>query len=401
MNIFQKSWCRFYQSTIYAVSPLLPLRQPKLLDLKEGIKDLPKFIKEKGFNSVMLVTDPMLINLGMPKPFIDACEEQGLKLTVFGEVIPNPTIDVVEKALQIYKDEKCECIVALGGGSSMDCAKAVGARATNPKKSIAQMKGILKVKHKLPMLIAIPTTAGTGSETTLAAVISNAETHEKYSINDHALIPEYAVLDASLTLGLPKHITSTTGMDALTHAIEAYIGKSNTKQTKEMAEKAVKLIFDNILTAYENGSDFTARENMLNGSFYEGAAFTRAYVGYVHAMAHTLGGFYHTPHGLANSVILPVILDFYGSSIYKKLAKLADIVGIAGENDEQKAKAFIQKIKDMNKQMNIPEKFEGVIKEEDIPVMVERAYKEACPLYPVPKFMSKKELADTYKSLMG
>ncbi|MDE7328864.1 MAG: iron-containing alcohol dehydrogenase [Clostridia bacterium] len=401
MNIFQKSWCRFYQKTIYAVSPFLPWRQPKLLDLKEGIKDLPKFIKDKGFKCALLVTDPMLINLGMPKPFVDACEEQGLKLAIFGDVVPNPTIDVVEKALQTYKDENCECIVALGGGSSMDCAKAVGARVACPKKPIAKMKGILKVRKKLPMLVAIPTTAGTGSETTLAAVISNAETHEKYSINDHALIPEYAVLDASLTLGLPKHITSTTGMDALTHAVEAYIGKSNTKQTKQMAEKAVKLIFDNILTAYENGSDFAARENMLKGSFYAGAAFTRAYVGYVHAIAHTLGGFYHTPHGLANSVILPVILDFYGASIYKKLAKLADIVGISGESDEQKAKAFIQKIKDMNKQMNIPEKFEGVIKEEDIPLMVERAYKEACPLYPVPKFMSKQQLADTYRSLMG
>ena len=251
------------------------------------------------------------------------------------------------------------------------------------------------------MFVAIPTTAGTGSETTLAAVISNSETHEKYAINDHALIPEYALLDASLTLGLPPHITSTTGIDALTHAVEAYIGKGNTKQTKEMAEKAVKLIFENLVTAYQDGSNFEARENMLKGSFYAGAAFTRAYVGYVHAMAHTLGGFYHTPHGLANSVILPYVLEFFGESIYKKLAKLADIVGIKGDSDEQKAKAFIQAIKDMNNTMNIPDKFVDVIKEEDIPLMVDRAYAEAHPLYPVPKFMSKSQLAEMFRKLIG
>lgn len=401
MNIFQKAWYRTYQKTIYAVSPFLPWRQPKLLSFEGGIKDLPKFILDSGHKSVMLVVDSNLAKMGMPNPFIEECEKQGLALTVFDKVFPNPTIDLVEDALAIYKQNGCDCLVALGGGSSMDCAKVVGARVACPKKPIPKMKGILKVGKKLPMFIAIPTTAGTGSETTLAAVISNSETHEKYAINDHALIPEYALLDASLTLGLPPHITSTTGMDALTHAVEAYIGKSNTKQTKEMAEKAVKLIFDNLVTAYQDGSNFEARENMLKGSFYAGAAFTRAYVGYVHAMAHTLGGFYHTPHGLANSVILPHILDFFGSSIYKKLAKLADIVGIQGENDEVKAKAFIQAIKDMNKMMNIPDKFVDVIKEEDIPQMVDRAYAEAHPLYPVPKFMNKKQLADMFKELMG
>lgn len=401
MNIFQKAWYRTYQKTIYAVSPFLPWRQPKLLSFEGGIKDLPKFILDSGHKSVMLVVDSNLAKMGMPNPFIEACETQGLALTVFDKVFPNPTIDLVEDALAVYKQNGCDCLVALGGGSSMDCAKVVGARVACPKKPIPKMKGILKVGKKLPMFVAIPTTAGTGSETTLAAVISNSETHEKYAINDHALIPEYALLDASLTLGLPPHITSTTGMDALTHAVEAYIGKSNTKQTKEMAEKAVKLIFDNLVTAYQDGSNFEARENMLKGSFYAGAAFTRAYVGYVHAMAHTLGGFYHTPHGLANSVILPHILDFFGSSIYKKLAKLADIVGIQGENDEVKAKAFIQAIKDMNKTMNIPDKFVDVIKEEDIPQMVDRAYAEAHPLYPVPKFMNKKQLADMFRELMG
>lgn len=396
MNVFQKLWYRTYQKTIYAVSPFLNWRQPQLLKFDRGIADLPKFIKDKGYDSVLLVTDPMLMQLKMPQPIIDNCGEVGLHCALFSEVCPNPTIDIVEQALQMYKGEKCQCIIALGGGSSMDCAKAVGARVARPNKSIPQMKGILKVGKKLPMLVAIPTTAGTGSETTLAAVITNSQTHEKYAINDHALIPEYALLDPTLTTGLPKKITSTTGMDALTHAVEAYIGKGNTKGTKDMAEKAVKLIFDNLVTAYNDGGNLQARENMLAGAYYAGAAFTRAYVGYVHAMAHTMGGFYHTPHGLANSVILPHVLDWFGSSIYKKLAKLADIVGIDGDSDEVKAKKFIQAIKDMNKAMDIPEKIEGVVEEKDLPTMVDRAYSEAHPLYPVPKFMSKKDLEDMF-----
>lgn len=291
MNVFQKLWYRTYQKTIYAVSPFLNWRQPQLLKFDRGIADLPKFIKDKGYDSVLLVTDPMLMQLKMPQPIIDNCGEVGLHCALFSEVCPNPTIDIVEQALQMYKGEKCQCIIALGGGSSMDCAKAVGARVACPNKSIPQMKGILKVGKKLPMLVAIPTTAGTGSETTLAAVITNSQTHEKYAINDHALIPEYALLDPTLTTGLPKKITSTTGMDALTHAVEAYIGKGNTKGTKDMAEKAVKLIFDNLVTAYNDGGNLQARENMLAGAYYAGAAFTRAYVGYVHAMAHTMGGF--------------------------------------------------------------------------------------------------------------
>ena len=399
MNVFQKLWYRTYQKTIYAVSPFLNWRQPQLLKFDRGIADLPKFIKDKGYDSVLLVTDPMLMQLKMPQPIIDNCGEVGLHCALFSEVCPNPTIDIVEQALQMYKSEKCQCIIALGGGSSMDCAKAVGARVARPNKSIPQMKGILKVGKKLPMLVAIPTTAGTGSETTLAAVITNSQTHEKYAINDHALIPEYALLDPTLTTGLPKKITSTTGRDALTHAVEAYIGKGNTKGTKDMAEKAVKLIFDNLVTAYNDGGNLQARENMLAGAYYAGAAFTRAYVGYVHAMAHTMGGFYHTPHGLANSVILPHVLDWFGSSIYKKLAKLADIVGIDGDSDEVKAKKFIQAIKDMNKAMDIPEKIEGVVEEKDLPTMVDRAYSEAHPLYPVPKFMSKKDLEDMFRQV--
>ena len=264
------------------------------------------------------------------------------------------------------------------------------------------MKGVLKVLHRTPPLFAIPTTSGTGSEATIAAVITNSKTHEKYAINDTALIPHYAVLDPNLTLGLPKHITSTTGMDALTHAVEAYIGNSNTKETKKMSEDAIQLIIDNVYTAYTNGSDYNARENMQKASYFAGIAFTRAYVGNVHAIAHTLGGFYNTPHGLANAVILPYVLTAYGASAHRKLAELEQLV--AGPDSqgtvEEQANRFIDRIIELNNKMNIPDKIQG-IEEKDIPLMVERAFHEANPLYPVPKIFTRQDFTEIYHEIMG
>ena len=286
----------------------------------------------------------------------------------------------------------------------MDCAKGVGARVARPNKPIPKMKGILKVVKKMPPFFAIPTTSGTGSETTLAAVITDTTDpnhHLKYAIQDFPLIPHYAVLDPSLTAGLPQKVTSTTGMDALCHAVEAYIGNSNTKETKAKAEEAVKLIFTYLKRAYDNGKDMEARENMQTAAFDAGVAFTRAYVGNVHAMGHAMGAKYNTPHGLAMAVILPHMLDYYGEKIYKKLAKLADVAGIKGANDAEKAKAFIQAIKDMNAYMNIPENFGGIIKKEDAEDMSEAAYKEANPLYPVPVMMGREDFVKMYLEVLN
>ena len=248
---------------------------------------------------------------------------------------------------------------------------------------------------------AVPTTAGTGSETTVAAVVTDPETHEKNAISDPCLRPKYAVLDPNLTTGLPQHITSTTGMDALTHAVEAYIGKSNVKSTIRYSEDAVKLIHANLEKAYANGKDIEARNNMLKASFLAGSAFTRAFVGYVHAIAHNLGGMYNTPHGLANAVILPYVLEWYGSSVYKRLAKLADLINLTDPSlsNEEKAKAYINEIRRMNKAMNIPEKFD-FIKEEDIPTLIKRALKEGNPGYPVPKIMKPSDCEQVIRSIM-
>lgn len=400
MNILYKAYCRIYQTVFRLVMPILPWRKPQLIEGENSILQLPKFIKSKNIDKVLIVTDKGLSSLGMVDGLKAELEKEGVSYAFYDKTVPNPTIDNIEEALKIYNSEGCKGIIAFGGGSPMDCAKGIGARVARPKKSIPQMKGVLKVLKRLPPLFAVPTTAGTGSEATLAAVISNSITHEKYPLNDTSLIPHYAVLDPMLTKGLPKHITSTTGMDALTHAVEAYIGKSNTKETETMAKDAVKLIFKYLKTAYDNGNDLEARKQMQLAALFAGIAFTRAYVGYVHAVAHTLGGMYSTPHGLANSVILPYVLEYYGTSVHQRLAQLADLVGITQQQDTDaiKAEKFIQAIKDMNEYMQIPTKIKG-IKDEDIPLMAKRALKEANPLYPVPKFMGKEEITQIYNAI--
>lgn len=398
----RRIWCRCYQRVMYIAEFMLPWRVPEQISGEGSLKKLAAFAKSKGFKSGLLVTDSVLFGLGMAQPIIDGFKAEGLKLTVFDKVVPNPTIQNIEEGLQLYKDNDCDVIIALGGGSSMDCAKGIGARVARPKKSIPQMKGVLKVMKKLPPLVAIPTTSGTGSEATLAAVISNPEKKEKYPINDPVLIPHYAVMDPSLTVGLPKHITSTTGMDALTHAVEAYIGSENTRNTKKYAIEATQLIFKYLKRAYDKGDDIEARNNMQRASLLAGMAFTRAYVGYVHAIAHSLGGFYGVPHGLANAVILPHVIEAYGEKAHKKLARLAEAVGITGNSDSEKATAFIAAIREMNEYMAIPTKIEGkwTIKEEDVPIMIEHALSEANPLYPVPVIWGYDEMYAMYHKIM-
>ena len=374
--------------------------EPELLEGPGAVKRLPALIKSKGINKVLVVTDKGLMGLHLLDSLFATLDEAGVEYVVYDGTQPNPTIDNIEDARTLYITNNCEAVVAFGGGSPMDCAKAAAARVTNPKTSVRKMRGTLRVFHKPAILFAVPTTAGTGSETTVAAVVSDPSTHEKNAINDPKLRPKYAVLDPELTVGLPPHITSTTGMDALTHAVEAYIGKSNVHSTELYAEKAVKMIFENLEKAYANGKDITARDHMLKASFYAGMAFTRAYVGYVHAIGHNLGGMYGIPHGLAMSVILPYVLDYYGKTAWFRLARLAEISGVSTKgSDEEKAKAFIQAIRDMNARMNIPDGFEQ-IKEEDLPILVERALKEANPLYPVPKIMDKKDCEAVIRRLM-
>ena len=394
------AYYRAYQKVMKVMLYFLDWSEPQLLTGPGSIRKLPSVIKEKGIGKVMIVTDKGLMSLNLLDGLFEELDKAGISYVVYDGVQPNPSIENIEEAREMFVSNGCEAMIAFGGGSPMDCAKAACARVVRPNKTIPQMRGVLKVMRKLPPFFAVPTTAGTGSETTVAAVVSNTQTHEKYAINDPCLRPKFAVLDPELTTGLPQKITSTTGLDALTHAVEAYIGKSNTRETEDYAEKATKLIFENLETCYNDGQNVEARGQMLLASFYAGMAFTRAYVGYVHAIAHNLGGMYGIPHGLANSVILPVVLEEYGSTIYPRLAKLAEIVGINGQTEEELAKGFIAEIKAMNERMAIPTSFEQ-IKEEDIPTIVERAMKEAHPLYPTPVIFDADRLAQIVRKLKG
>lgn len=394
MNVLSKVYCRTFQFVMKASIPLLPYRTPKIL---HSSKEAVETIKNKNLKKVFLVTDKGVEGLSLTKDFKDELKNSGLEFVLFDKTMPNPTIECVEEAVALYKSEGCDCLAAIGGGSSMDLAKVCGARVVKPKQSIIKMGGLLHIHKKLPPLFAFPTTAGTGSETTLAAVICDSETHRKFAINDFSLIPEYAVLDYKLTLCLPKQLTAYTGMDALTHAVEAFIGKSTTRDTRKKAIDAVKLIYNNLKVCYDEPQNATARENMLLAAHYAGIAFTKSYVGYVHAVAHSLSGRYGLGHGLTNAVLLPVVLEMYGKCVYKKLNILAKECGLAtaDESDENGAKKFIMWIKDMNESMNIPTYFAEIC-DEDIPQMAEFANKEGNPLYPVPVLWNKTELTKVY-----
>lgn len=394
MNIASKAFCRIFQTAFRMALPVLPYREPKIVG---ACSKLDKVFKKENITSVLIVTDKGTVDNDLVLPLEAVLKDNHINYAVYDKTQPNPTVNNVEEALQVYRNNNCDALIAIGGGSSMDCAKALGARVAYPKKSVGQMKGILRVLRKLPTLIAIPTTAGTGSEVTLAAIITDSEKQHKYALMSFPLIPHYAVLDASLTYSLPPHLTATTGMDALTHAVEAYIGRSTSKETRRLAKEAVRLIFENVETAYNDGSNHKARENMLHAAYKAGVAFSKSYVGYIHAVAHSLGDKYGTPHGLANAVIMPYVLESYGECVYKKLHQLAIVAGISSENDTHKAGAekFIEAIKELNAKMGIPTKISG-IKKEDIPVMAKHAAKEANPLYPVPKLMTKSELESFY-----
>ena len=396
----KKAFFRAYQSAFKIAMFAFDWTEPETLEGPGAIRKLPEFIKSKGVNKVLIVTDKGLMGIHLLDSLFEEMTKAGVDYVVYDGTEPNPSIENIEDARQLYVDNNCEGLIAFGGGSPMDCAKAAGARVSNPRIPVRKMRGVLKLVHKLPPLFAVPTTAGTGSEVTLAAVVSDRKTHEKNAINDPRLRPKYAVLDPELTTGLPPHITSTTGMDALTHAVEAYIGRSNVKSTELYAEKATKMIFESLETAYTDGKNIEARETMLKASYYAGMAFTRAYVGYVHAIAHNLGGFYGIPHGLANAVILPYVLEYYGETAHARLAKLAVIAGVKTDGtDKEKAEAFIEAIKQMNKNMNIQDKFD-CIKDEDIPTIVKRALKEGNPLYPVPKIMDAADCEAVIRRLM-
>ncbi|MGN0704772.1 MAG: iron-containing alcohol dehydrogenase [Lentihominibacter sp.] len=407
-----KIFCRLFQAAMKLGMYFLPWTTPEIIQGQGTSAEIAEDMKTRGIDRALVVMGPNMMKRGLPLPMLQRMKEAGIEYSVFDSLTSDPTDLQVEAGVRAYRqltgDMSCSsdtgaAIVLFGGGSPMDCGKAIAARIARPDRSVAQLQGVLKVhsRKRVPFIYAVPTTAGTGSEATMAAVITDHETHRKKSINDISIIPHVCVLDASLTTGLSPEITADTGMDALCHAVEAYTNSTyNTVKENKMAEKAVKLIYDNLYSAFRDGSDIEARQGMQMAAFYAGRAFTRGCVGYVHAVGHAVGGLYGIPHGRAMAILLPHMMKAYGTAAEKKLARLADVCfgqipGKTGEHD--KSGHFISWMEDLNRKMGIPEGFD-CIREEDIPTIAKWADAEANPLYPVPVIYSRGELEKLVKS---
>lgn len=383
MDLLNKVYYRTFQAVFNVGARFLHWRKPIVRAGSDSIKSIPELLKQSDVKKPLIVTGPHILVSLVPE-ILRILDEAGIQYIIFSDVEGNPSIRTCEKIMDAYVSFGCDSFIAVGGGSPMDAAKAAAAHIARPNKSIRQLSGLLKVRKKIPPFIAVPTTAGTGSETTIAAVITYENSHHKAALMDLCLMPLYAVLDPNLTVGLPPSITATTGMDALTHAVEAYVCWTyNTKESLRDAEEAVVAIFKYLEKVYIDGTDLEARNEMLIASFKAGFAFTRAGVGNVHAIAHTLGGLYNTPHGLANAVILPIVLEDYGKAIYPKLARLAELTGLHGNSEKEKAESFIAKIRAMNLRMGIPCGFD-FIRDDDVEQIITWALSEANPVYPVP-----------------
>ena len=397
----KRAYYRGFQAVFNLGARCLRWRRPIPVSGPGSIRQIPELLEKEKVSRVMVVTGPTVGKKLAPK-ILAELDAAGIAWELFDEVEANPSVNTVNRIQKRYLEKACQGFIAIGGGSPMDAAKAAAARVVRPGTELGRMAGLLKVGKRIPPYIAVPTTAGTGSETTIAAVITDSETHHKYALMDLHLVPKYAVLDPEMTRELPKKITAATGMDALTHAVEAYVCWTyNTAESIRLAEEAVCEIFRYLERAWRDGNDMQARTQMLIASYKAGFAFTRAGVGNVHAIAHTLGGLYNTPHGLANAVILPIVLEDYGPAVHKKLARLAELTGVClSGSDAEKAGAFIAEIRAMNRRMDIPTGFD-FIKEEDIPQMIRWALAEANPVYPVPVLYDEKRCEKVIRRMIA
>ncbi len=391
---------RTYMVIFKFVTWVLPFREPQLFNGPGASLELCRVVAAGGTRKILIVTDEMLAKLGLLEPLVAELEKNNVEVAVYDRIKPDPTIALIEDGLEFLRQNSCEAILAVGGGSSMDAAKMIAARATN-NKPIQKMAGLFLVFRRPLPLFAIPTTAGTGSEVTIAAVVSDPEEQRKFAVIDLKLVPQMAALDAELMKGLPPQITSATGMDALTHAVEAYISKNALKRTDEKAVEATKLIMQWLPEAVHNGQNLEARQNMALASYYAGIAFTQAGVGYVHAISHNFGARYHTPHGLGNAIVLPYVLEYSKPVCAQRLAKLAEHCGMkqGGESVEELAEKFIDRIREMNADFGIPTKLDA-LQAADIPAIADAALKEARFTYAVPKYMDRPTCEGLIKQIM-
>ncbi|RIA64105.1 alcohol dehydrogenase class IV [Anaeroplasma bactoclasticum] len=391
MNIFSLVYNRVFQGVIKVLQKMIHFSIPKVY---ESIDEIPYILKERGFKKPIIVVSNSVSKSERFIQFNENLKNHDIAGCVYTGVSSDPTIKSIDVLAGFYRAQGCDSIIAIGGGSVIDASKAMGILIKYPKKSLKSFKGVLKVHKNLPFFIAVPTTAGTGSEATIASVVTDSERNDKYAISDGHLVPDIAILDDTLLTFLPSHIIAQTGMDAYTHALEAFIGRNGNKFTNDNALMALKLIKKNLYDFYLDNGNAKARKNMLYASYYAGLAFTRAYVGYVHSLAHAVGGMYHKPHGYTIAILLPYVLEAYGNKAYKKLSIVSDTLGISDSStsEEEKAKALILWIRNLNKDLGIPNDFNGLIKDKDLEALSLHAAKEANPWYPVPKELTKKEL---------
>lgn len=396
-ELFLQSILRIFQICLRAALPILPYINPRVL---KEITDIPEIIIKEGLKKPLIISDKNLSKLDIAGKLRSCLNDKKIDFSFFDGAFPNPTTDLALEAYSFYKANNCDSLIALGGGSPIDLAKSVGVLAVKPNKPLAKMAGILKVRRRIPLLIAIPTTAGTGSETTLAAVIIDSKTKRKFAINDFPLIPKYAVLTPETIHSLPHNIAAETGIDALTHAVEAFIGRSTTKGTRRDALEAARLIYSSLDDACDHKSK-KSEAAMLYASHLAGRAFTRSYVGYVHAVSHSLSGEYNLSHGRTNATLLPIVLIMYGNTLNKKLARLAVAAGIGQESDgvEALSEAFISSIEAMNARHGIPHCIPEIIAG-DISKLAKCAAMEANPLYPVPVLWDASQLEKVYRKVM-
>ncbi|MEO2267339.1 iron-containing alcohol dehydrogenase [Pseudoalteromonas sp. YIC-656] len=387
---------RLYHFGLRLAALALPIPEPHVFHGDHAIHNWLHDLADSECKRILLVSDPGIISLNLHSPLLNALNKQGVEVVIFSELSANPSIAQIEQGVGAYVQHKCDALLAIGGGSAMDCAKLIGARVARPQKSLRQMQGLFGVLRKLPPLYVVPTTAGTGSEVTVAAVVSDTDKHLKFSINDLCLVPKGVLFLPELTTGLPPALTATTGIDALTHAIESYIGVNDTRYTREKSEQAIKMIFAALPTAFHQPDNLSARTEMLWAAMYAGQAFTRTSVGYVHAIAHQLGALYGIGHGLANALVLRAMLDFYGSRIDVKLTQLAKkVIG----NDSTAAQ-LRQRIQALLEDLNIPLHIKQ-LREQDIPLIASQALAEAHPDYPVPCFMNQTDMESVLHSLLA
>ena len=390
---------RLYLALIAIPFKLMPSLAYMTFSGTGSTKQLCRHIARQGYSRVLIVSDKPLVELGIVQRAVDALEAEGVNCSVYDGILPDPTFAMVEEGLAMCASHNCDAVLAIGGGSSIDCAKTLVISASNggdPRK----MVGYFKVKKTPLPLFALPTTSGTGSEATIAAVVSDPDSHEKCFIADPKLLPLAVALDADLLLGMPKPITAATGMDALTHAIETYISLWGTETSNAYSRSAVSMIFQHLPKAYQEGGDADAREQMALAAYYAGMAINSASVGNVHAIAHQLGRHYGTPHGLANALVMPAVLRFSASSARVPLAELGRLIGVAtvADNDVLAAEKFIDAVEAMNRRLDIPAQLDS-LREVDIPRIAADAVKEGAS-YPVPILMSRAECQQILRELL-